>query len=550
MERVEKWWRNAVGYQINLKSFFDSNNDGKGDLKGVIDKIPYIKNLGVDFVWLSPFYSSPDYDNGYDVSDFLSVGSDFGSMDDFNNLVEMLHENNIRIIIDLVLNHTSSQHEWFKESKKGEESKYYDYYFWENPKNGGGPPNNWESFFGGSVWTFDEKLEKYYFHSFSKYQPDLNWNNEAVRHEIRNIIDWWVEKGVDGFRIDAATHLKKEDWEYDNSENKWGAFTNVPGLNNYLDELKIAYGKHNLYIVGEAGGINVNEAKYWMEEKEYFNSIFDLDHIYKIGIPGFEKGDISRLKSSLVEWQEKLNDSMSHGIYLENHDTPRSISIFGDETPQCAKALATLLIGLSGTCFVYQGEEIGMTNYNFTKNSELLTEDSKNKYSSLLSRNIPEPVALKIAGRWARDHSRTTMQWDNSINGGFSKTHCLPLLTNSNYQSINVTSQITDKSSILNYYRFLIQLRHEEEILHEGKFVNLDKYSQDIFFFSRETEEGAILFLINLRNFEVSYTPFKEFFLSKYEVISPDTNKVDFTNRRITIDPYEIIILKTNFKND
>ncbi|WP_207694834.1 alpha-glucosidase [Enterococcus sp. DIV0212c] len=490
------WWKNAVGYQIYPRSFKDSNHDGIGDLNGIRQKLPYLKELGIDFIWINPIYTSPNVDNGYDISDYQAIHEDFGTMDDFQDLLKEAHELGLKIIMDLVINHTSDQHPWFLESKKSLDNPYRDYYHWADATKEQ-LPNNWQSFFGGSTWTYDEKTKQAYFHVFAKEQPDLNWKNPHVRHEIYQMIRWWLDLGIDGFRIDAISHIQKEPWDFQITDNQWAPFMNVTGIESYLKELKAIFNEYNVMTVGEASGVPHQEAGDWTGDNGYFNMIFELEHCERIGEIGKQKGSIPHLKHSLNQWQTSLSDNGWNALYLENHDTPRSVSVYGDDSPEAAKALATVLLLLKGTPFIYQGQEVGMTNYPFRSIDEINAADTIHFYQTLLTQGKMTAEALAIAVNWSRDHSRTPFQWEDALHGGFSTTEPW-LKVNENYRMINAAQKDLESSSIFHHYQALIRLRKQNDALINGKFQLLFPEHPTIFSYTRTTETESWLILVQL----------------------------------------------------
>ncbi|MGX7150110.1 glycoside hydrolase family 13 protein [Enterococcus ureasiticus] len=490
------WWKNAIGYQIYPRSFKDSNHDGIGDLNGIRQKLPYLKELGVDFMWINPIYASPNIDNGYDISDYQAIHEDFGTMEDFQVLLKEAHALDLNVIMDLVVNHTSDQHPWFLEAKKSLDNPYRDYYHWADATKEL-PPNDWQSFFGGSTWTYDETTGQSYFHVFAKEQPDLNWKNPKVRHEIYQMIRWWLDLGIDGFRIDAISHIQKEPWDFEITDNQWAPFMNVAGIEAYLKELKAIFNEYNVMTVGEASGVPHQEAAAWTGDHGYFNMIFELEHCERIGEIGQQKGSILHLKHSLNQWQTSLADSGWNALYLENHDTPRSVSVYGDNSPEAAKALATVLLLLKGTPFIYQGQEVGMTNYPFNSIEEINAADTIHFYQTLLEQGKMTTEALAIAVNWSRDHSRTPFQWEDALHGGFSTTEPW-LKVNENYRMINAAQKDLESSSIFHHYQALIRLRKQTDALIHGKFELLFPEHPTVFCYTRTTETEQWLILVQL----------------------------------------------------
>ncbi len=396
----KKWWKEAVAYQIYPRSFKDSNNDGIGDIEGIISKLDYLKDLGIDIIWICPMYKSPNDDNGYDISDYKAIMDEFGTMKDFDKLLQKVHEKGMKLIIDLVINHTSDEHKWFIESRSSKDNPKRDFYIWRDGKDGK-EPNNWESIFKGSAWKYDKNTEQYFLHLFSKKQPDLNWKNEDLRKELYKMINWWLDKGIDGFRVDAISHIKKEDGlkdmpnpkklEYVSSFDK---HMNVEGIQKYLKELKEnTFDKYDIITVGEANGVNINEAPQWVGEKDgKFNMIFQFEHLDLWDVDKEEQSTVKKLKEVLSKWQEGLEGVGWNALFIENHDIQRVVSTLGDDKnfwKESSKALALMYFMQKGTPFIYQGQEIGMTNvkfeniedYNDIKTINIYKEKIKKRYT-------------------------------------------------------------------------------------------------------------------------------------------------------------------------
>ena len=455
-----------TGYQIYPKSFKDSNGDGIGDLQGIIEKLPYLKELGIDFIWLNPVYKSPQVDGGYDIADFYSIDARFGNLEDLKELLQKAHESGLKVIMDLVVNHTSDQHPWFIESQKTKDNPYRDYYHWADatPEK---MPNEWQSFFGGSTWTYDEQTQQAYFHVFAKEQPDLNWKNPKVRHEIYKMIKWWLELGIDGFRLDAISHIQKEDWAFKikslKGNDPWQPFMNVSGIEVYMAELKEIFDQYGALTVGEASGVTSTEAPDWTDATSgYLKMIFELEHnVRQKGHAG--RGWMYGYKQVIIRWQKDMLARGWNALYLENHDQPRAISCFGDGSIASAKALAVSYMLLRGTPFIYQGQEIGMSNFPFTDITQTDATEIKRAYETLISEGMAERDALNKVMANSRDHSRTPLQWDASQNSGFtSGKPWMPI--HPDYKKIN-----TEKSvELIDLYKALIQLRHKEEDIARG----------------------------------------------------------------------------------
>lgn len=508
MKQSEKWWKEAVGYQIYPASFKDSNNDGIGDINGIREKLSYLKELGIDFIWINPIYQSPFVDNGYDISDYQAILEKFGTMDEFDALLAEAHQMGIKIIMDLVINHSSDQHEWFIESRQSIDNPYRDYYIWID----GTPdqaPNEWQSIFGGSAWQYDEQTGQYYLHIFAKEQPDLNWESDKLKAELFTMIRWWLDKGIDGFRLDAISHVKKDEYSVQATENPFSPFQNVSGIEDHLTELKNVFDEYDIMTVGEASGVSANEGPEWVGENGYFDMIFEFDHI---SIWKHEKDgdlDVLSLKQSLSAWQRALDGKGWNALYMENHDVPRCVSVFGDTSPAywqvSAKAIAMMYFFLQGTPFIYQGQEIGMTNLPFSSIDEIDAVDSKRLYQQLLDEGRSEEEALDIVANTTRDNSRTPMQWNDHLYAGFSEVAPW-LLVNPNYQMINVANQTNDPESILSFYKKMITLRRENKGLIYGSFNEYLPDNEQLFVYERVLDEERYLIIVNLTDEAATYT--------------------------------------------
>ncbi|MDA9461926.1 Alpha-glucosidase [Enterococcus mundtii 3F] len=508
MKQTEKWWKEAVGYQIYPASFKDSNNDGIGDINGIRQKLSYLKELGIDFIWINPIYQSPFVDNGYDISDYQAILEKFGTMDEFDALLAEAHQMGIKIIMDLVINHSSDQHEWFIESRQSVDNPYRDYYIWVD----GTPdqaPNEWQSIFGGSAWQYDEQTGQYYLHIFAKEQPDLNWESDKLKAELFTMIRWWLDKGIDGFRLDAISHVKKDEYSVKATENPFSPFQNVSGIEDHLTELKNVFDEYDIMTVGEASGVSANEGPEWVGENGYFDMIFEFDHI---SIWKHEKDgdlDVLSLKQSLSAWQRALDGKGWNALYMENHDVPRCVSVFGDTSPKywevSAKAIAMMYFFLQGTPFIYQGQEIGMTNLPFSSIDEIDAVDSKRLYQQLLDEGRSEEEALDIVANTTRDNSRTPMQWNDHSYAGFSEVAPW-LVVNPNHQTINVADQTNDPDSILSFYKKMIAVRREHKGLIYGSFNEYLPENEQLFVYERILDEERYLIIVNLTDEAAPYT--------------------------------------------
>ncbi|MDG0842506.1 alpha-glucosidase [Staphylococcus equorum] len=504
----KQWWKEAVAYQVYPRSFNDSNNDGIGDLQGVIEKLDYIQGLGIDIIWLSPMYKSPNDDNGYDISDYQDIMDEFGTMADFDQLLDGVHQRGMKLILDLVVNHTSDEHPWFIESKSSKDNPKRDWYIWGDPKMDGSEPNNWESIFNGSTWEYDKTTDQYYFHLFSKKQPDLNWENKDVKAAIFRMMNWWFEKGIDGFRVDAITHIKKTfeagDLPVPEGKTYAPAFDvdmNQPGIHDWLQEMKDqSLSKYDIMTVGEANGVNPNNADEWVgEDKGKFNMIFQFEHL-GLWNTGDVKFDVKAYKNVLNRWQKKLENVGWNALFIENHDQPRRVSTWGDDEKfwyESATSHAVVYFLQQGTPFIYQGQEIGMTNYPFESVETFNDVAVVNEYNIVKAQGGDLTELLNKHKMENRDNSRTPMQWTNTTNGGFSE-HDPWFPVNPNYTEINVSSQQQDSNSILSFYKSLIQLKKSHDVFTYGTFNLIDAENERTFAYIRELEGKRVLVAGNL----------------------------------------------------
>ena len=549
----KKWWKEAVAYQIYPRSFMDSNNDGIGDLQGIISKLDYLKDLGIDVIWICPVYKSPNDDNGYDISDYQDIMSDFGTMEDFNELLSEIHKRNMKIIIDLVINHTSDEHPWFIESRSSKQNPKRDWYIWREGKDNK-EPNNWESIFKGSAWEYDENTKEYYLHLFSKKQPDLNWENEDMRNEIYKMINWWLDKGIDGFRVDAISHINKEEGlvDMDNPDNlkyvpSFDKHMNVEGIHDYLRELKEnTFSKYDIMTVGEANGVKAEQATDWVGENDgEFNMLFQFEHIDLWNSSEF---NLPNLKKVWNKWQVNLENDGWNALFIENHDITRVVSSWGDDTrflKESAKALGLLYFMHKGTPFIYQGQEIGMTNVKFNDINEYDDIRSINEYNQLINQGMSPKDALEHIWNTSRDNTRTPMQWDDSLNAGFSKSN--PWIhVNPNYKYINVKEQLEDDDSILNFYKKMIKIKKSSECLIYGKYNLILEDDTNIFAYERILNDEKFLVICNLKSESSNYKyekltlKYENLILSNYNV---DAHK-DLNN--FELKPWEARLYKIN----
>ena len=548
------WWKEAVAYQIYPRSFMDYNNDGIGDLKGIISKLDYIKDLGIDVIWICPMYKSPNDDNGYDISDYQDIMSDFGNMDDFNELLNEVHKRGMKLIIDLVINHTSDEHQWFIESKSSKDNPKRDWYIWRKGK-GDLEPNNWESIFKGSAWEYDENTDEYFLHLFSKKQPDLNWENEDVRKELYKMINWWLDKGIDGFRVDAISHVKKEnglnDMPNPNNERYVSSFEkhmNVEGIHEFLDELnKNTFSKYDIMTVAEANGVSAEHAEEWVgDEKGKFNMVFQFEHLDLWNNEDDQAFNVKECKDILTRWQYGLHNKGWNALFIENHDIPRATSTWGDDKnywKESSMALGLMYFMQQGTPFIYQGQEIGMTNVKYENIDDYNDIKSVGIYNDMIAKGIDKDKALRHLWAISRDNARTPMQWDASSNSGFSKSNPW-IKINPNYRDINVENQLNDKDSILNFYKKMIKIRKENEALIYGEYKLILEDDENIYSYIREFENEKFIIITNLTDKKVEFSYDEE--VLKYEnlLISNYNIKSHEDINKILLNPYEARLYK------
>ena len=545
------WWKEAVVYQIYPRSFCDSNGDGIGDLNGITSKLDYLKELGIDVIWLSPVYKSPNDDNGYDISDYEDIMTEFGTMDDFDKMLAAAHERGIKIVMDLVVNHTSDEHPWFVESRSSKDNEKRDYYIWKEGKDGK-EPTNWGSAFSGPAWKYDEKTDMYYLHLFSVKQPDLNWENPKVRKEVFDMMTRWCEKGIDGFRMDVISLISKPEGYPDAKVvglyGDMGICANGPKVHDYLKEMnEKVLSKFDIMTVGETAGVTLEEAKkYANTDGSELNMVFQFEHM---DLDGGEKFKWSTqpmplvpLKENLSKWQKGLDGVAWNSLYFCNHDQPRIVSRLGDESDACrelsAKCIATCLHMMQGTPYVYQGEELGMTNTVFNSVDDFRDLESVNAYRELVESGLytDEDMFPKIAHK-SRDNARTPMQWDASENAGFT-TGTPWIAVNPNYKKINVADQLKREDSVFHYYQKLIRLRKENEIIVYGNYELLLPDDENIFAYIRTLDNQKLLVVCNFSKSE------QKFDFSGYEnakVLISNYNR-DAGEDGI-LKPYEAIVL-------
>ncbi|WP_036608337.1 glycoside hydrolase family 13 protein [Oribacterium sp. P6A1] len=528
------WWKESVVYQIYPRSFCDSNGDGIGDLRGIAGKLDYLKELGINVIWLSPVYKSPNDDNGYDISDYQDIMDEFGTLQDFDDLLKSAHEHGIKIVMDLVVNHTSDEHPWFVESRSSKDNDKRDFYIWREGRNGN-PPNNWGSCFSGPAWEYDEKTDMYYLHCFSKKQPDLNWDNPKVRDEVFRMMRWWCDRGIDGFRMDVISMISKVPGLPDGKvpdNSKYGGLentTNGPHVHEYLQEMnKKVLSKYDLMTVGECAGVTIEEAKKYasLDGKE-LNMVFQFEHV---GLDYDENGkwttkrfDLRELKNNLSKWQYELEGKAWNSLFWDNHDQPRIVSRLGDNSPLSAKSIATVLHFMKGTPYVYQGEELGMTNCSFGRIENCRDIEEINAYKDLVGsgKMSPEDMMAGIEAK-GRDNARTPMQWDSTDNAGFT-TGKPWIMVNPNYKEINAEDELKNEDSVFNYYKKLISLRRNSkwsELIVYGDYKLLDEESSHVFSYIRELNGRRLLVLCNMTDRDINYKCDSKYLSSKELLIS------------------------------
>ena len=551
----KKWWKESVVYQIYPKSFKDSNGDGVGDIRGIIQKLDYLKELGVNVLWISPMLESPQDDNGYDISDYRRIYKEYGTMEDYEELLSEAHKRDIRILMDLVVNHTSDEHNWFVESRKSKDNPYRDYYIWKDPVNGK-EPNNWGGAFGGSAWEYDPQTQMYYLHLFSKKQPDLNWENEKVRQEVYDMMTFWCEKGIDGFRMDVISMISKDqtfpDGEMNNSlYGDFGPYcVHGPRVHEFLQEMnREVLSRYDIMTVGETSGVTIEEAqKYAGEAGKELNMVFQFEHVDNgsgdYGKWTTEKYDFKEFKRIMIKWQEELQGKAWNSLFLGNHDQPRSVSRFGNDNPAyretSAKMLATCLHMMQGTPYVYQGEELGMTNVYFDKLEDYRDIESINFFTELTEAGLMTPeYMMKCLMLRSRDNARTPMQWDDSEQAGFTDGESW-IKVNPNYKEINAAQQLEDPNSIFHYYQKLIRLRKEKDIIVYGEFEPIYRDDEQIFAYIRRQKQEKLLTVCNFSDKNAGMEIPEEF--KGAECLITNLDRTVFEGR-IVLKPYEAFVL-------
>jgi oligo-1,6-glucosidase len=547
----DQWWKKSVVYQIYPRSFMDSNGDGIGDLHGIIQKLDYLKLLGVDVIWLSPVYDSPNDDNGYDIRNYQAIMKEFGTMDEFDQLLVEIHKRDMKLIMDLVVNHTSDEHEWFVESKKSKDNPYRDYYIWREK------PNNWGSVFSGSAWEHDDATNEYYLHLFSKKQPDLNWENPKLREEVYQMMKFWLDKGIDGFRMDVINFISKHPELPDGAkaeDQKFGDgspyFMNGPRIHEFLHEMnQEVLSNYSAMTVGEMPGASPDDAiSYTDRDRKEVNMIFTFEHMDLDSAPGgkwnLKSLHLPDLKENLTKWQTALHTKGWNSLYWNNHDQPRIVSRFGNDQEyrvESAKMLATCLHFMQGTPYIYQGEEIGMTNVKFDSLEDYRDIETMNMYKERIALGYSHEEIMKSIYVKGRDNARTPIQWDHSANGGFT-TGTPWIKVNPRYDEINIKAALEEPHSIFYFYQKLIALRKEMDIIIEGDFKLLLRDSTEVFAYERNWKDEQLLILCNFSSSEVAVED--EELLGKMRGSELVISNYESGNKSI-LRPYESVVLKT-----
>ena len=552
----KKWWKESVVYQIYPKSFKDSNGDGIGDLPGLTSKLDYVQSLGVDAIWLNPIFASPNDDNGYDISDYRDIMNEFGTMEDFDRLLRNIHKRGMKLILDLVVNHTSDEHPWFIAARSSRENPYYEFYHWW-PAEKGTPPVR-KSYFDedGTAWKYNEATDSYYLHYFSRKQPDINWENPQVRTEVFDMMKFWFEKGIDGFRMDVISMISKDQRFPDGEMNNglYGDFgpycVHGPRIHEFLQEMnQKVLSKYDIMTVGETSGVTIEEAqKYAGESRNELNMVFQFEHVENgsgdYGKWTTEKYDFKEFKRIMIKWQEELQGKAWNSLFLGNHDQPRSVSRFGNDNPAyretSAKMLATCLHMMQGTPYVYQGEELGMTNVYFDKLEDYRDIESINFFTELTEAGLMTPeYMMKCLMLRSRDNARTPMQWDDSAQAGFTDGESW-IKVNPNYKKINAAQQLEDPDSVFHYYQKLIQLRKEKDIIVYGEFEPLYREDEQIFAYTRKQDQEKLLTVCNFSDKNAEMEIPEEF--KGAECLITNLDRTVFEGK-IVLKPYEAFVL-------
>ncbi|MFC7060859.1 glycoside hydrolase family 13 protein [Halobacillus seohaensis] len=544
------WWKEAVGYQVYPRSFQDSDGDGIGDLQGMIERLDYIKELGIDFIWICPMYKSPKDDNGYDISDYQDILEEFGTMADFDQLLEEVHKRGMKLIIDLVLNHTSDEHPWFIESRSSRDNPKRDWYIWRDGKKGN-EPNNWESIFEGSAWEYDTKTQQYYLHLFSKKQPDLNWENEEVRTVLYDMVNWWLDKGIDGFRIDAISHIKKRAGLPDLPNPKGKPYVssfdmhmNQKGIHEFLQEFKDqTYGRpeYKALTVGEANGVSASEAHKWVGKEGKMDMVFQFEHLDLWDQGSDQQLDVVGLKKALTRWQKALEGDGWNALFIENHDKARIVSTWGNDEEfwyESATSIATMYFLMQGTPFIYQGQEIGMTNVALPSIEDYDDVAAKNLYAKKIAEGWTHKEIMSVLWNTSRDNSRTPMQWSDESQAGFT-TGQPWMKVNPNYKQINVSRQLKEQNSILAHYKRLISLKKNYELFTYGTYELLLPDDSQIYAYTRTYGNQTALIITNLTATEATFE--SEYPLKSDQLLlaSRKILKEEEKTTQLQLDPFE-----------
>lgn len=553
-----KWWHDKVAYQIYPKSFLDTNGDGIGDLRGIISKLDYLKKLGIDIIWLSPVYKSPFVDQGYDIADYYAIAEEFGTMEEFDELLAEAKKRDMYIIMDLVINHCSDQHVWFRKVLADPDGKYADYFYFRKGKNGN-PPSNYRSYFGGSCWEPVPGTDKYYFHMFAKEQPDLNWENPELRQELYRMINWWLEKGLSGFRIDAIINIKKDpafpDFAPDGTDGLASCIKmveNVEGVGELLEDLKKnTFEKYDAFTVGEVFNMKSDELPAFIGEKGHFSTIFDFSaHCLSEGMHGWYDApeiEFSKWREAIVRSQLEIQKYGFEANIIENHDEPRGASRFLPayaQNPAGVKMLGTVSVLLRGIPFIYQGQEIGMKNAEWSCKEEFDDINTKDQYQVAVRAGLSEREALEICGKMSRDNARTPVQWNGAENAGFT-TGTPWLKVNSDYREINVAAQENDPDSVLNYYRSLVALRKSaayKEVFTYGEFIPVYENLDGIMAFYRKDDSARILVAANFGKKSVDIE--LEYMLKKVLLANRSHEEIGGTIGTIRLDSCDAVVLE------
>ncbi len=550
------WFKKGTIYQIYPRSFNDNDNDGIGDLRGIIEKLDYIKSLHIDIIWLSPIFSSPNDDNGYDISDYCSIMPEFGTMNDFDELLKETHRRGMRLILDLVANHCSDEHMWFEEAKKSIHSPYRDYFHWRKPSSDGGPPNNWKSFFGGSAWELDKASGEYYLHLFTRKQPDLNWENPKVREEIYDAMRFWLDKGVDGFRMDVIPLISKPAGYPDAQDIGFrkiieNVYANGPKVHEYLNEMnEKVISRYDAFSLAEGVGINeTNVGLYVNEDRKELDMLYHFDILECTIVNGkFEEVsqfDLVQMKKIFKKWRDAIHGTGWIANAMGNHDFARMVSRFGDDKKyheESAKMLFTMLSTQNGTLNIYQGDEIGMTNITLQSINEVRDVQSLNFFEeNKITKKYSEALALEMINNEGRDNARTPVQWSNEINGGFS-TNEPWLKVNPNYKNINVERQNNDPNSILNFYRNLLKIRKEYDVFVYGNFEEIEFSNPNLYIYKKTLDEQSIVVILNFNNQEELFTTEDDIEGAKVLINTYSNLKME-DSRKVFLKPYQGVIL-------